>query len=97
MSQANSAQGSVLQVSKPASGTTRTMPMPPASAGSAVLLNFDPGDGVSVARDGNSLLFSFDDGSRLQLVNFFVTGGQNLPLFRMADGAEVPSATVLAA
>ncbi|MDR2075713.1 MAG: hypothetical protein LBP61_02085, partial [Desulfovibrio sp.] len=98
MSQANSAQGSVLQVSKPAPGTTQSIPVPPpAEAGSAVVLNFDTGDGVSVSRGGNNLLFAFDDGSQIQLVDFFVTSGRDLPLFRMADGAEVPSATVLAA
>ncbi|MDR2075836.1 MAG: hypothetical protein LBP61_02730, partial [Desulfovibrio sp.] len=97
MSQTNSVQRSVVQISRPAPGAIQIIPMPPASAGSVVFLDFDPGDGVSANRSGNNLLFIFDDGSQIALVDFFVTSDRDLPLFRMADGAEAPGAALLAA
>ncbi len=64
--------------------------------GAKLQLEFDP-NGASVERSENDLVFSFDDGGQITIADFFVTGGEALPVLVLPDGLEIPSADIFAA
>lgn len=68
----------------------------PISLAAKVQLDFDPGT-ANAERVHNNLVFTFDDGKKVTLVDFFVTGGNPLPALELPGGAEVASAQILAA
>ena len=68
----------------------------PIELAAKVQLEFDPGT-ASAERVDNNLVFTFDDGKKVTLVDFFVTEGNPLPALELPGGAEVASADILAA
>ena len=67
-----------------------------AVAGAKLQLEFDP-TSSTVERLDNDLVFSFDNGGKVVVSDFFVTDGAALPNLQMPDGTEVASADILAA
>ncbi len=58
-------------------------------------LGFEPG-GVDAAREGNDLVFTFDDGGSVRILGFFVVE-EMLPVLVLPDGNSVSAADYLAA
>ncbi|WP_165078125.1 MULTISPECIES: VCBS domain-containing protein [unclassified Desulfovibrio] len=77
-----------IRLAKPAAGATQTVPCEPEAR---FVFDFPTTD-ATLARDGDNLNISFQDGSRLQLEGFYQEyNGDNLPSFTI-DGTEVAAA-----
>lgn len=60
-----------------------------------ISIGFNVYNEVGVGRDGNDLIFTFLDDSSIKIEDFFVTDGEELPLFILEDGTQVASSGVL--
>ena len=82
------------QITIPAPSDINPHVVAPSSPGGQLVLQFDPSS-ADAERVGNNLIFSFDNGSTVELKNFFVVGNYQLPSLRLPDGSVVPSAQVI--
>ena len=85
---------SKVRITKPDASTKQAVSFPAGEGGKSVELGFDTGE-ATVERIDNDLVFIFDGGAETRLTDFFVTGGEALPTFVLADGTEVLGADVL--
>lgn len=82
----------VVRVPAPAAGESLAVDM---VQDSNVQLPFNLED-ANVARSGNSLVFSLDNGGTVTVNDFFVTGGGELPSLILPEGDEIPAALAFA-
>lgn len=61
-----------------------------------LLLDFDPG-GTAATREGNSLIFTMNDGGKITIEDFFAVGNSLLPTFILPDGTRADGADYLRA
>ncbi|MDE7370644.1 MAG: hypothetical protein K2N07_02670, partial [Desulfovibrio sp.] len=82
-----------IRLAKPAAGASESVQCAPDAR---FVFDFPTSD-ATLARDGDNLNISFQDGSRLQLEGFYQEyNGDNLPSFSI-DGTEVAAADFLEA
>ena len=61
-----------------------------------LLLDFDP-SGTAATREGNSLIFTMNDGGKVTIEDFFKVGSNLLPTFILPDGTRAEGADYLKA
>lgn len=79
------------KITMPSEATLNTVLLAP---NQAVHLDFDTST-ATVDRADNSLVITFENGSKTVLNDFFVTDGEELPPFILADGNEISSSELL--
>ena len=74
-----------IRLAKPAAGTSQNIVCDPEAR---FIFDFSTGD-ATLSRSGDHLVFTFEDGSTLQLENFYTAySKENMPSFEV-DGAEI--------
>ena len=84
----------MVRIIKPNAAEKQTVTLPADAGERSVELAFGTAE-ATVERIGNDLVFRFEDGAETRVTDFFVTNGEALPAFVLADGAQVSGADVL--
>ncbi len=85
--------GRTIKIPKPQPGGEAIFTSSPSGA---LLLDFDPG-GTAALREGNSLIFTLNDGGKVIIEDFFAVGNSLLPTFILPDGTRAEGAAYLKA
>lgn len=82
-----------IRLAKPAAGTTQTVPSAPDGR---FIFDF-PADAATLARNGDDLVLTFEDGAAIQLQGFYTTySKEEMPSFQV-DGVEISGQDFFAA